>query len=142
MVDKTSVDGSCHCEAIKFKARVDVSRAVLCHCRDCQIMSGGPYRVILQTSEQDFQLVQGKPKQYIKLADSGNRRELAFCEVCSTQLYATSVVEDVPEGERLLGLRVGVLSQAAELRPRAQVWCKSRVSWCSDLSALHELDRQ
>ena len=38
------VTGKCHCEAISFKAEVDPGRAVLCHCTDCRVMSGGPYR--------------------------------------------------------------------------------------------------
>ena len=44
-----------------------------------------------------FSLLSGEPKPYFKVGDSDNRRELSFCANCGSHLYATSVVEDVPE---------------------------------------------
>ena len=34
------VHGSCHCGAIKFTGEVDPTQVVVCHCDDCQILSG------------------------------------------------------------------------------------------------------
>jgi len=39
------IDGSCHCGAIRYEAQIDPDKVVLCHCTDCQAMSGAPYRV-------------------------------------------------------------------------------------------------
>ena len=135
---KMQVTGKCHCEAISFQAEVDPGRAVLCHCTDCRVLSGGPYRSIIQTRETDFELLSGKPKMYYKYGESGNRRELAFCDTCGSQLYATSVGD---EPNRFFGLRTGILDQCEDLKPTLQVWCRSEVPWAQDVSQIQRVDK-
>jgi hypothetical protein len=130
------VNGACHCGEITFTAEAEANFCVICHCRDCQVMSGAPYRSILPVKESGVNLVSGKLKLYHKTGDSGNRRELAFCGDCGTHVYATSVVEDVPLGQRMLGLRTGMLAEVADLPPQKEVWCESKVDWAQDLLAL------
>jgi len=131
------VTGKCHCQKISFRAEVDPDRTVLCHCTDCRAMSGGPYRSVIQTKEDDFELLTGEPKLYFKYGDSGNKRELAFCGDCGSHIYATSV-GDSPN--RSFGLRTGVLDQFADLEPTLQVWCRSQVSWAQDVSGIEQVD--
>ena len=66
------VHGRCHCGQIEFVTQSE-PRSVICHCTDCQIMSGGPYRAITQTSEDDFRLTKGVLKKYYKTGDSVTR---------------------------------------------------------------------
>jgi hypothetical protein len=136
------IHGSCHCGQIIFEAQANPARAVLCHCTDCQMMSGSPYRSIVQVKEADFSLLAGEPKPYFKVGDSGNRRELSFCANCGSHLYATSVTEDVPKGQRTFGIRTGLLRELAQLPPQAQVWCQSKVAWADDISHLPGVDQQ
>lgn len=35
--------GSCHCEAVRWTARLENAEHVLCHCSTCQKLGGGPY---------------------------------------------------------------------------------------------------
>ena len=142
MSDAITIHGSCHCGEITFQAEANPARVVICHCTDCQKMSGGPYRSIVQVKEDAFSLLSGEPKPYFKMGDSGNRRELSFCANCGSHLYATSVVEDVPKGQRMLGIRTGLLDEVAQLAPRSQVWCQSRVPWADDISSLPCTARQ
>lgn len=140
--DAMIIHGSCHCGDIVFEAEADPGRAVICHCTDCQMMSGGPYRSIVQVAESAFDLLQGEPKLYFKVGDSGNRRELCFCPNCGSHIYATSVVEDVPRGQRMLGIRTGLLQEVAQLAPKVQVWCQSRVPWAQNIANLPEIQGQ
>jgi len=39
------VHGSCHCGAISYEATVDTERVTICHCTDCQNLTGTAYRV-------------------------------------------------------------------------------------------------
>ena len=125
------VDGQCHCGAIAFTARIDPDRVRICHCTDCQQLSGTAFRVVAPCAETDFELLRGTPRIYVKVADSGNRRQQAFCGDCGSPLYATS---DEPAGARKLGLRVGVLAQRASLVPKRQYFFRSVLPW---LPALH-----
>jgi hypothetical protein len=124
------VTGSCHCDAIAFEAEIDAARVRICHCTDCQKLSGTAFRVTAPCRETDFHLLRGEPKIYIKVADSGRRRQQAFCGNCGSPLYATS---DEPAGNRTLGLRVGALDQRKELIPRRQFFFHSVLPWLPTL---------
>jgi len=39
------IDGGCHCGNITYTAEVDLDRVGICHCTDCQTMTGSAYRV-------------------------------------------------------------------------------------------------
>jgi len=67
------IDGACHCGSISFTAEIDPSRVMVCHCSDCQLLSGSPFRAIVSASIATF-VIRGHPKCYIKTAQSGNRR--------------------------------------------------------------------
>ena len=114
------VTGRCHCGAIAYEARVDPGRVVVCHCRDCQRLSGSAYRVSVGTTRGDFTLRRGAPTVYVKTADSGARRAQAFCGACGSPLFTYDLAR--PES---LGLRIGCLDQRDRLLPARQIWCDS-----------------
>lgn len=125
-----NVDGTCHCGGISFTAEVDPSRVVVCHCTDCQVLSGSPFRVVVTAPIESVHF-NGEPKQYIKLSESGSRRVQAFCPECATPLYSAAV-----ENPKYLNLRLGVLRQREALAPTLQIWKRSSLSWLSGLSAV------
>jgi hypothetical protein len=76
------VDGGCHCGNIRYEAEVDPATVVICHCTDCQTLSGSAFRTVVPTKEGSFRLLSGVPKVYVKTGESGNRREQTFCPNC------------------------------------------------------------
>lgn len=132
------IEGQCHCGNIVDEATVDPGTVGICHCTDCQALSGSPYRATIAAPAATFALRAGWPKIYIKkTAESGCERAHAFCPDCGTPLYA-SAVNDPPT----YSLRIGAIKQRAALRPRRQIWCRSALSWSADLRGLDKLDRQ
>lgn len=129
------VDGGCHCGQLTYEADVDRQRVIICHCTDCQIMSGSAYRTVAFTREDGFRLLTGEIKTYVKTADSGNRRAMGFCPDCGTHVYATSI----GEGPKVYGLRVGTANQRDALVPTSQCWCDSALDWVQDISALERV---
>ena len=130
------VDGRCHCGAITFEGDVDPNAVSLCHCADCQMLSGTAYRAAIGTPAEAF-VLRGRPKTYIKTAESGARRVHAFCPDCGTPIYSTSA--DKPTA---YSLRVGTLTQRAKLKPKRQIWWRSALPWVADLRKLERLDKQ
>ena len=118
------VDGSCHCGKIAYRAEVNPEKTSLCHCTDCQVLSGSPYRSSVPASAEAFVLLSGQPKVYVKTAESGAWRAQAFCADCGTPIYATSVAEP-----KIYFLRMGSIRQRAQLPPRRQIWCRSALPW-------------
>jgi len=126
------IDGGCHCGAIRFSAEIDPESVIICHCTDCQTLSGSAYRTVVPAIAGTFTLQSGEPRIYIKTAEDGGKREQAFCEHCGTPIYAAPA----DEGSTFFGLRVGAISQRDQLPPRSQFWCGSAQDWVQNISAL------
>ena len=131
------VEGHCHCGAIRYRADVDPARANICHCTDCQRLTGTAYRAAVPAPAESFELLAGAPTIYIKTADSGAKRAHAFCPTCGAPIYATSV--DTPTS---YSLRIGALDRRSELAPQRQIWCSSSFGWAQDISGLPGTERQ
>lgn len=132
------IDGGCHCGKITYEAEVDPARVSICHCRDCQQLTGTAFRVTVPVPEKDFHL-SGEPKIYVKTAESGNKRAQAFCPDCGSQLYATSV----GDGPKIYGVRTGTARQRADLVPRIQTWHAEALPWLPEFACVQTtLERQ
>ena len=123
------IDGGCHCGAIAYEATIDPSRIGICHCIDCQILSGSAFRTAVRVPAADFKLIRGTFKHYTKTGGSGKPRIMAFCGECGTQIYGTGVGKDAD----LLSLRVGTSNQRKDLQPQREIWRRSAVGWIGDL---------
>lgn len=131
------VQGRCHCAQVTYEADVDPDKVSLCHCTDCQAMSGSPYRASVPVPRESFVLLTGQPKVYVKTAESGTRRAHSFCPNCGSPIFS-SAVADPPT----FSLRVGCLDRRADLPPRKQIWCRSAVTWSRNLTDVTASERQ
>jgi hypothetical protein len=132
------VTGSCHCGAIAYEAEVDPNSVRVCHCTDCQRLTGTAFRVGIASLPGTFALKRGTPKTYIKTAESGAKRAHGFCPECGTPLYSTSL-EAKPQS---YGLRVGGIDQRAEFGPPVrQIWCRSALPWSMNISNVEPAER-
>jgi hypothetical protein len=121
------INGSCHCGAVTFTAQIDPLQVKICHCNDCQTLSGAPFRAVVPAPIETFAL-RGAVKAYVKVAESGNRRAQVFCPECSTPLYGSAV-----ENPRVVIIRLGCVAQKVQLKPTAQIWQQSAMPWLPDL---------
>src|SRR5208283_898239 len=124
------------CGRISFEAIVEPDKVNICHCSDCQKLTGSAFRANIQTPAESF-AIRGRPKIYIKTADSGAKRAHAFCPDCGTPIYSAA-----PENTRTYSLRVGTLDERAQLRPIREIWCRSALPWSMDLGGSEKIDRQ
>ncbi len=127
------IDGGCHCGAIAYEAEIDPEMVSICHCTDCQTLSGTAFRVVIFAPEEKFHLTRGKPKAYVKTAESGNKRVQAFCAECGSPIYATSADEGPPKA---YGIRLGTARQRDQLPPKRQIWHRSAVAWLPEMEGL------
>lgn len=132
------IDGGCHCGKITFEAEADPEDARICHCTDCQHLSGSAFRTVIPTVEDGFTLLTGEPRIYVKIAESGRRRAQAFCADCGTHIYATSV----EDGPKVYGIRVGTLRLRDEIVPRLQIWSRSAQPWLAELETIRKIEKQ
>jgi hypothetical protein len=125
------IEGGCHCGFITYTAEVDPERTAICHCTDCQTITGSAFRTVVFVAKDQFKLLSGQPKTYVKTAESGAKRAQVFCPQCGTSLYAADVANP-----RFYSLRSGTARQRAQLVPKSQIWCRSAQPWVNDIASI------
>jgi len=128
------IAGQCHCGRVTYEAEIDPKKVSICHCTDCQSLTGSPYRVTVICSAEQVRLTGARAKIYAKAGDNGRTRFQHFCGECGSPLFTSGEggIDD-------FGIRWGSIRQRAELRPMRQIWCRSAAPWIHDL---HELPAQ
>jgi hypothetical protein len=126
------IDGKCHCGFVTYEAEIEPEEVSICHCTDCQRLTGSDYRVTASVPRAAFRLTSGEPKLYVKIADSGRKRLQFFCPNCGSPIYTTGERED----SGVIGIRVGTIDQRRDLPPRSQIWCSSTLPWVGNVSQL------
>lgn len=131
------IDGACHCGNITYEAEVDPEQVGICHCTDCQILTGSAFSVVVLARAEGFRLLSGQPKIYVKTAESGSKRAQAFCPECGSRIYAAAVTDP-----KIFNIRVGTVRQRAALVPKAQIWCRSALDWVMSLDSVKRFEKQ
>jgi hypothetical protein len=88
-------------------------------------------------AEAEAFILNGEPKRYVKVADSGNLRVQAFCPECGTPIYSSAT-----ENPEWVSIRLGCVRQRAELKPSAQIWYHSALPWLGELSSVKSSPEQ
>ena len=126
------IDGQCHCGFVTYEAEIDPEDVSICHCTDCQRLTGSPYRVTASVHKDAVHLTGNAPKLYTKTAENGRKRLQYFCPECGSPLFTTGTDEDA----EVWGIRWGSIRQRDQLRPARQIWCRSAAPWINDIREL------
>lgn len=126
------ITGSCHCGQLAYEAEIDPDDVIVCHCTDCQRLTGTDYRVTVGAKADDLRIIRGALKLYAKTADNGRRRLQYFCPECGSPIYTTGENADARE----ISIRTGTIDQRGDLPPRRQIWCSSSVPWLGEVGGL------
>ena len=132
------VEGSCHCGLIKFRSEIIPDEVEICHCSDCQSLSGSAFHTIVPEKEGSFDLLSGELKKYAKTADDGAIRVQSFCPRCGSPICSSP-----PEGKPgVLRIRVGVLKQRDQLVPTMQYWVRSAQPWTQTIANIKKKETE
>jgi hypothetical protein len=132
------IDGRCHCGHITYEADIDLAKVMICHCTDCQTLSGSAFRTVAFSEEGTFRLLTGELKIYVKTSESGNKRPQSFCPECGTPIYSTTLGND----PKVYIIRVGTIRQRDQLVPKGQLWFRSSQRWLAHLDDIAKLETQ
>lgn len=117
------ITGGCLCGKVRFEATEGPISARVCWCKDCQkIGAGGP--TVGAAFRTETVSIEGALKDYVSIADSGNRMHRRFCPECGTQLFSASEARP-----HLVIVRNGTLDDTALLKPGAIIWTASAPEW-------------
>ena len=132
------IDGGCHCGYITYEAEADPQKPFICHCTDCQELSGSAFRIGIRVASEDFRMLSGEPTIYAKTAESGAKSAQAFCPRCGSPIYAARF-GDAP---KFYNIRLGTVRQRDQFVPKLQFWSRSELHWLPSLGTIRKIEKQ
>jgi hypothetical protein len=80
------ITGKCFCEAIHYKIEANILKSGICHCRDCQRLTGGTaWRFIVIPVES--LIIEGEPKEFTRRGANGKPMHVSFYRTCGSTLF-------------------------------------------------------
>jgi hypothetical protein len=124
------IDGHCHCGEVVFEAEVDPGAVNICHCTDCQTLSGSAFRVNIPAPAEHFVLLSGTPKTYIKTARAATN--------AATPSAAGAARRSTPVRWTIRRAMACVSGQLHSALPshRSEGWRRSALHWVDALAAV------
>jgi hypothetical protein len=132
------IDGGCYCGYLTFEGEADPDKTTICHCTDCQALTGTAFRVNVGIPDSTFRMLSGEPTTFIKTGSSGAKRQQGFCPKCGTPIYSTAP----GDGPKVYIVRVGTLRQRDKFVPKVQNWSRSRQPWVTELGSVRAVEQQ
>lgn len=116
--------GGCACGAIRYQLLGDPLELHVCHCSDCQRVSGSAFVLSMVTARDSVELLSGDPTVCEFETPEGIHRKELRCPDCGSRLWSE------PNGlPSLVTLRPGTLDDHDWLHPIAHIWTKSAQPW-------------
>lgn len=120
-----TLSGSCLCGAVTFECKDTFTQFHLCHCKQCQKISGSAYVSNLFTDKTNIRWLSGKA--LVKQFDLPHRTlSNAFCVECGT------AVPFVCRAEGELIIPAGCLNDAPTKTPEDHIFWSERARWYDD----------
>jgi hypothetical protein len=115
--------GGCLCRKIRFRISAEPMAMRLCWCRVCQYVAAGNASVNVVFPSNAI-IIEGEPRDYQSVADSGTSMHRRFCPDCGTHLF--SEAESRPH---LIIVRNGAMDERELMAPGATIWTNSAPEW-------------
>ena len=122
MSDKMT--GGCLCGAVRYEASGPAMGNALCHCRDCQFVSGGEPASLVIVGRDQLKITKGELKNFTKKGDSGKDVTRKFCANCGTQ-----VISDVETAPQIWVIKTGTLDNPAVFKAGILLYTSSAQPW-------------
>jgi len=119
-----TISGGCLCGAIRFETNAVPAFQLLCHCTDCQIVSGAAAYAAYVVPIENLNVTQGHPSHYDVTANSGRINSRHFCPTCGTRVWAVLAEMGMASVNGL------ALDNRNHFQPAAKHMPGSAPSWC------------
>ncbi len=129
-VEMESLTGGCACGAIQYECQAIPEFTLICHCRQCQRITGTGHAVQFAVNVEST-VIQGSVKFYELSADDGNTVSSGFCSHCGSPVFKKS-----SGYQQYLFFHAATLDDPSSYKPQMVVHSTSRQPWDSVDSSL------
>ncbi len=121
--------GGCQCRQVRYEIRAEPLTVYACHCKECQRQSASAFGMSMPVPRDAVVLLQGKPKQWRRMSDSGREVVCFFCGECGTRLF-----HNPSRNLKITNIKPGTLDDTSQLRAVGNLWTRSAQPWirCND----------
>ena len=118
------ISGRCLCGEVRFETTNEPVLQLMCHCTDCQTISGAAAYAAYVVPINTLKVVQGETAHFSVHADSGRINSRHFCPKCGSRVWA--ILEEMGMAS-VNGL---ALDDRAHFKPAANHMPGSAPNWC------------
>ena len=93
-----------------------------CHCRDCQLTTGGPYTPVVYVPAKAFKITKGSPQYYGTKSDMVGHNKRGFCPECGSRLFGGAT----DQGQ---GITASSLDDPTVFKPQFEIWTSDAQPW-------------
>jgi hypothetical protein len=115
--------GGCLCGAIRYRATGTPEFQGLCHCRDCQKLSGGGHTGFICFPKEAV-AIEGEVLVHQGRGGSGRPADRIYCPSCYSPLFGTS---ELMPGK--INIYAGSLDDPGQFKPQVAIFTRSRQPW-------------
>ncbi|MBS0362579.1 MAG: GFA family protein [Proteobacteria bacterium] len=130
IVSKGFPQGGCGCGQVRWRATAAPINVRLCHCRQCQHATGGPYFARALYNDADGER-SGETTRWA----SSHRLYRLSCARCGAPVFAE------PQDGPWIAVALGSLDDAEALRPGSHIWVSEKLSWVVIDDGLPQFER-
>lgn len=132
-MSEENITGSCLCGKAQFHVENNFEHFQLCHCRQCQQLSGTAYVSNLFIKKENFRWIQGSG--FVKRYHHRERNFYkAFCMECGSTMPLESVY-----GETIL-VPAGSLDRQPDIKPEQSLFWHERMAWFDDVLSARQFE--
>ena len=119
------LDGGCLCGSVLYKVKDEFSTFHLCHCSQCQKITGSAYASNVFTHPDNIKWLEGKDL-LIRYEDPNRDFSNAFCKKCGSGLpFLTK------NGKQLI-VPAGTLEEQPTIKPQDNIFWPEHISWLEE----------
>jgi len=116
-------EGRCLCGSVRYTVHSKPLVIRSCWCKVCQTIASGNATINLAFPTNAV-IIKGKLKDYVSIADSGNRMHRRFCPDCGTHLFS-----EAEERPNMIVVRAGTLDHSEQVRVEGIIWTGEAPAW-------------
>ena len=116
--------GRCLCGAVNIDTSDEQCGLDICHCKNCQLQTGGPFAAFLALPLDAITLSGPLRRFDDNRTVSGNVVERFFCESCGSPCYVR-----VPRAPNTAYVFSGLFDETDDLAPKGHGWTSQKHQW-------------
>jgi hypothetical protein len=120
------ITGGCVCGAVRYEIASRPLAMLRCHCRTCQMTSGGPYTPNVLVPADKFRLTKGEMRYYATDKINGGKHRRGFCAECGSRLTGA---ETEGQESRWVGVSAASLDDPGLFKPTMDIFTSHAQSW-------------